>query len=600
MIEYGPFRGLYSRDDKELVPNKYLSEARNIDFKGKMLIRRPRFRVMSGTANRKYKKLFNFSRTNVRGDVNTSNLIALGDAADTVYSKVLRDLTTGANILTQVDDFHAVNYLHRAFIATRSGNSYRSLSYYNGLTLKTAGLSSTLAEIPLTITSNNSGNIGVGHYHIGYVLETDSGYFSTPRRITDYLSDSSVGSLIEVTGRSKSLTIAADFNSIRAGIKRVHYISTSLIPESAIEYPADSFAYYFIPDAILEKDEQGMFPTTLEVNYFPPSLFSSVDHLFKQHSTIAGGYGLATYANRLCIWGGKDLTDQSILRISRVNEPESFSRTDGFLVIAPEINSPITNVFEFRGDLYITKRNSTYLTRDNGGEPATWPVVTVDKGIGSEVTSTVRDSQGTNLDFVTVGTNYSLFMFDGVYRRPELSYNIEDLYSNPKAIVRDPNTKKIYVIANHCIYACDYTEGINRDGLRWAEWYFGIIEIYDMLIDSLGTIIISTGLGVLEQQSLTDGNVSITTGSLGGGAGGAKHFGEVLVNKSDGGMRIQLIGRRSGRQGTRDIADGDGVFRSIYAFTDDSAQVNLTASEAFELETISLDIQRLWEVPARD
>ena len=598
MPEYGPFRGLHRRDNKELIPLHYLEEAENIDFRGRMATLRPRF-SLRGETTLSIKKIFDFSRTDVSDDV-SSNLLGLVNTVDLGFGGTLRDLTRNVNLVTGLNiDFSAVSYLHRAFILTKSESDKENLHYYDGEDYREAGLDFDASTLDLDITSVNSGNIFEGNYHVGYVLETDTGYFSVPYGLSDYVSSSNSGSLIKIVGTSRSLTITADFDDLPSYVTKVHFISTSSIPNDSINYPADSFTYYFIPEGTLERSS-GDFPGSKEVNYFPPQLFANISHLEKQHEVIKGGDGLAIYNNRLCIWGGSDLSDQSILRVSRVNEPESFSRTDGFIVVAPEVNSPIVGAFEFRGDLYIIKGNSTYLTRDNGSSPATWPVVVIDKGLGSYPggISSILSSQGTSLDFVGVATQAGLMIFNGVYQRPELSWNVEDIWAQPKAIVRDPREKKIYILIGNDIYVCNYVEGVKRDRLRWSKWTFSF-DIEHMIIDSDGKLNLASEDGVYRIDDSASENVSavLKTGALAGGAHGAMHFGDVLTNKIDGPMTIEVIGRQSGSQGTRDLENGNGVYRSLYAFTDDSAQVKITASEDFELGTINVMTERLWQVP---
>ena len=607
MPDYGPFRGFHRRDNPQLVPSHYLWEATNIDFKGEATILRPRFELRTETTLA-IAKMFDFSRTNVNETV-SSSLLALTKADDATDPKRLKDLTRNVDVLNEdVTNFFAVSYLHRAFILTQDGSTKRDLHYYDGEDYRAASLDFDDTTLPITVTFPNSGNVFAGNYHVGYVLETDTGYLSVPYGLVDYISSGTPGSLVRVTGGSpKSLTVTADFDSLPSHIKKVHFISTSDIPSDTITYPADSFTYYFIPGGSLVRNA-GSFAGTKELSYFPPSLFANVNHLKLQHGAIEGGDGLAIYNNRLCIWGGTEISDQSILRISRINEPESFSRTTGFLVVAPEVNSPITNVYEFRGDVYITKRDSTYVTRDNGGEPATWPVVTLDEGLGAEKegVSSILASQGTSLDFVAVATSAGLCYFDGTYKRPELSWNIEDLWQTPKALVRDPTTKRIYCLVDNDIYVCNYEEGTRRKNLRWYKWTFGF-DIDHIIINSDKKLNLASpdGIYIVDDEAAEDVIATFRTGALAGGAHGSPHFGNILVSMTSGVLTVESIGRLEGRQGAQTIEVGEedeegGIYRALYAFTDHSIQVEFVAAEDFELETIFVFVERLWEEPLSD
>ena len=596
MPEYGPFRGLHDRDSKELIPNNFLEVADNIDFVGKLVCLRPRIELRSETSL-SIIKMLDFSRTAVNEDV-SSNLLALTGSDDLVEPNRLKDITRDVNLTdNDVTDFSAASFLHRAFILTRNGSVKRNLHYYDGETYREAALEFDDSSLSLAVTTPNSGDVFPGNYHIGYILETDTGYFSVPYGLSNYVDEANPGSIVKVIDGNKALTITADFQgNLPSYVSKVHFVSTSAIPDDSIVYPANSFTYYFIPAGALERDSNGDFPGSREVDYFPPNLFVDVARLEKQDESIKGGDGIAVYGNRLCIWGGEDLSDQSIVRISRVNNPESFSKVDGFIVVAPEVNSPITNVFEFRGELYITKENSTYITRDQAGEPATWPVVTVDEGLGAYLNgiSSILSSQGTSLDFVTIGTRAGLCRFDGIYQRPELSWHIERLWAEPKAIVRDPTEKKIYILIDNYIYVCNYVE----QRLRWSKWTFSF-DVNYIIIDSEGKLNLATpdGIYVVDADAVEVLTATIRTGSLAGGASGATHFGDILINKTAGPLTVEVMGRQLGSQGERSIEDGDGVYRALYAFEDDSAQVEIRATEFFELETINIMTQRIWGVP---
>ena len=300
MPEFGPFRGLHRRDNPQLVPSHYLWEATNIDFKGRQTQLRPKFK--QAISEESMKKLFDFSRTNLSNEVSRNLLGLTASDADSDPSR-LRDFTRDIDLVSSdVTDFFAVDYLHRAFILTEDGNTLANLHYYDGLNYLQAGLSFDDDDLDLAFTSANSGKVFTGNYHIGYVLETDTGYFSIPYGLVDYKSDSSRGSLVTISG-NKTIRVTADFDSLPDHVKRVHFISTSDIPTDSRTHPADSYVYYFIPGGALER-ENNDFPGMKDLDYFPPLLFAKIDHLFKQHEVIKGGKGLSFYNNRLCVWGG--------------------------------------------------------------------------------------------------------------------------------------------------------------------------------------------------------------------------------------------------------------------------------------------------------
>jgi hypothetical protein len=74
----------------------------------------------------------------------------------------------------------------------------------------------------------------------------------------------------------------------------------------------------------------------------------------------------------------------SILRSSRVNDPESYDGVNGLMQVAPNDGQRITNAFVLRNNLYIVKERSLYVTADDGlNEPALWTIQQVSNRVGT-------------------------------------------------------------------------------------------------------------------------------------------------------------------------------------------------------------------------
>ena len=581
-VTLGPFMGMYRRDTKLLVPPDHLWDAQNADFEGELI------KVRNGITSENTvdtKSLFDYARTNLSDEV-SSNLLALQNAN-------LVDTTTGETLASSIDEFHAINFVHKVFIATRSNAIRNSVKYYDGENYVEAGLDFDESTIIKTVNNNvGSGDIYDGRYHIGYVLETDTGFLSVPYGLADYVSASTPGSLITVTSdKSISVTLTG---TLPSNVVKVHYIITSAIADGEGGHPFASYKYYFIPDGVVDKGDAS---STKVLDFFPPNLLDSADYLFNQHDTLAGADGIGVYSNRLLLWGGNELSDQSILRVSRVNDPESFSKINGFLVIAPEVNEPITNVFSTRDVLYITKNNSTYAASDNGASPATWPVVRIDKGLGAERggVSIVLDTEGPSLDSSVVNTAAGLCWFDGVYKRPEISFKIEKLWGSSKVIVRDPRNKKIYALLGNVVYVCNHANGPSR--LRWSRWTFdSSLTINHMIINSNRELVIATSGGVYKFSSISteDINMCLQTGYLAKDVFGVKHHNDIHVSKDEGVLAARMLGRKTADGNLYNFPTGQGVYRMPNAYVDDNAQIEFIGKN---LERAQLMVEQLWGVP---
>jgi hypothetical protein len=100
----------------------------------------------------------------------------------------------------------------------------------------------------------------------------------------------------------------------------------------------------------------------------------------------------------------------SVLRGSRVNDPESYDGVQGLMIVAANDGQRITNAFVLRNNLYIVKERSLYVTADDGvNEPALWAIQQVSNRVG---TPSVHGVGMTDEAAVIAGQN-GVFVFDG-------------------------------------------------------------------------------------------------------------------------------------------------------------------------------------------
>ena len=99
----------------------------------------------------------------------------------------------------------------------------------------------------------------------------------------------------------------------------------------------------------------------------------------------------------------------STLDISRVDDPESFDILLGRVTISPNDGQEIRDVFPLRGNLYIAKEQSLYVTQDNGQEPAFWNNEIVSSTVGTPSVHGVGMGDG----WVVIASRDGLYYFDG-------------------------------------------------------------------------------------------------------------------------------------------------------------------------------------------
>jgi len=100
----------------------------------------------------------------------------------------------------------------------------------------------------------------------------------------------------------------------------------------------------------------------------------------------------------------------SLVRASRVEDPESYDGIDGLLSIAENNGQAIRAAFKLRERLYFVKEHSLYATQDDGtNEPSLWSIAEISRKVG---TPSVR-GVGVGEDWVVIAHRTGLYLFSG-------------------------------------------------------------------------------------------------------------------------------------------------------------------------------------------
>src|SRR3990167_1115122 len=313
-------------------------------------------------------------------------------------------------------------------------------------------------------TSGTAGNVEAGLHLIRVVYETDSGFITqgnaTPTQYT-------------APGAFK-----IDLTNIPlgpAGTAKRHILATKIITNYSGR--PDDYEFFFVPSGEIADNTT----TTLTINFFDNDLVASGDYLLDQAETIAAMVYVNSYQGSM-IGGGEDNLE-SVVRVSKPGEPESFSSIDGFLLANPgDAGEGVKNGIEYRDLYFIHKGQRTYITKNNGAEPATWDVNLVDNAIGTECygASIVVDSLGNTLDRFIIADRAGLALYDGSFKDKQLSWKIEDTwnrinkqYFNQIKVCIDPVRKLIHVNVpldsatepSH-VLTFDYKNGLDPANIR--------------------------------------------------------------------------------------------------------------------------------------
>jgi len=183
-----------------------------------------------------------------------------------------------------------------------------------------------------------------------------------------------------------------------------------------------------------------------------------------------------------------DPSSKSVLWISDPDAPESVNITTGLVPVAEDDGQEIRDVFELRGNLYVCKEHSLYVTTDDGNEPVDWKVDQVSNVVGTVSPHGVAVGDG----WATILDRDGLYYFTGGMP-DKISQEIQPTtdglgwgWGIKSWTAVDPGDKRIYIgvpaagsTAVADIAVLDYVEGFGDpiasggSGRKWTTWTQG-------------------------------------------------------------------------------------------------------------------------------
>lgn len=476
-------RGLYGRAvTRENVPPGYLSEAGNVVYVDKSVKTRLGFGLTTTIAKDIVR--WHFFRLSTAPTVQRSIILDVnGDFFDPDVS-----LVTPIMSIPTVTDFSILTQFDRVYISGHNRiRGLDSLYVYEPLISSTARLAGG-AEPVLTMlaaTSATPGGVEAGKHLIAVAYETTSGYITQ-------------ASYLQAGPYNAPGGFAIDLSNIPTGgteVAKRHILVSKRIP--SYDGNDRNYEIFFIAEIA------DNVTTTLTIDFVDSQLADSGDFLQDQVSPFIPGFiQMCTYQGSVV--GVGEIDNPSIARISKPGEPESFSASEGFVIVNPGEGGGIKNCVEYRNTLVLFKSFKTYTTINNGGPPNTWPVSEIDSSLGTECFGLGRlfdDPGGVTNDALIVATRGGLYAFDGSYASKPLSYVVESFWANRSFInfahtqvFVDPINKIIYIsyfdsttllnAGSIKLFAVDYSDGLNWESVRWSDWYFlingGVADSYEV------------------------------------------------------------------------------------------------------------------------
>jgi hypothetical protein len=474
------FRGLYGRGQfDDSVPQNFFIDSLNTISSGNGEVRTRYGFTKSITTS------FSIRRTAVYKRQGEASRLLILDSTGKLYDASVSLVTPILNIASMTD-FSLLTFYNRAYISPHDGSYGLSGEFVyvyqgSGTARKAAGVAA-IGGFNVAFSAS-AGYTEAGTHILAVCYETDSG-FITPPGPTSFPT-------IEADGAHQlSLT---NIPTGPTGTSKRHIIASRAIQD--YDGNQDGYEMFFVPNGTLNNNSD----TTLTIDFFDADLQESADYTFDQLDEIPAVAFLSAYKGKACFGGSN--ADKSLVYVSKDNEPESVNSEAGFIVCDPHETEGVKCAVEFRDNLYITKGNPghTYVTTDNGYEASTWNLTTLDKGIGADINglSQYLDSRGSNADFFMAADISGLYLFDGSYIRPELSYGIQNFwarinkaYFNKVQLIIDSKNFLIYVLvpldsATHPshIFVGDYADGLAADKIIWHKWAFTSVSPVSIVVD---------------------------------------------------------------------------------------------------------------------
>ena len=465
------FGGMYSRGMNDTVPLDHMYPCQNATFN------RNEIRGRDGVT-RSYN--FNFRPRKIfSGVINTDYFFLSLDDINQLH----RD--DGASILDgspDMSDFSALNLFNRVYISPNRGTwadeIYQFLYVYTGTgSARLAG--GVKPSSGVTAADGAAGVVSKGTHQLAVCFVTDTGFITPPNAtLTAYVAP---------------------------GLKKISLTNIPLGPAECVgrrilSTKAGEEELFFVPGGGIINDNTA---TTATLDYADTDLVSSADYLLDIYERIPAGTQLVFYKGRLCVVGASYL-----VRISNVQDPETFSTVDGFLAIPSEDyvqNHPVAG-WVLRDTLYISKFPGVFGVQDDGSLfPNEWPVTSIDESIGCYPNGigsyTAQYGGRSTADHNIILTQQGIALFNGVFLRPMMSWKVEDFWNSVVqgqinhplgvnldfhkfTVAHDVVLKKIYI---NCATAPtdqqgigqdwfvlhgDYSEGWDPINVKWSLWTF--------------------------------------------------------------------------------------------------------------------------------
>ena len=479
------FNGLWKRGDAESCPMDHFSDCDNLQYIQSGFKSRNSVQVLTVNQSclnyQNVKRMYNYVHQEVQ------SLLVLDDQGNIYHTESPTPCTP---ILTVVGmtDFAFVNFGGRAYISPHDGaiglqNEFLYVYLGDGTTARKAAGSGPTGTTFAAANSGTTGHVEAGIHIFAVVYETDTGFLTKLGPVSGATTANDYYRFAQVTAPgAESVNLTNVPVSPDSFVVARHIVATKLIDPTLFTGNLAGYQFYFVPNGKIDDNST----TSITVSFYDEELLDDASHLLDIFEEIAAGVFLSSYHNRLVIgaqYGDPTDIDEyglvSTAWASTAGEPEAIDSVDG-AIVAPLEGNPLTNAVEYRDVLYLFKSARTYAYTDNGDVPAAWPLTVLEQGLGASVhgIALVLDSGGTDVDYLLIINFTGVFLFNGAFIKPELTWKIFDYWLglgksnyNLFQILNDSINQVFYIVLNNgkMLYA-DYSNGLDYKNLRWSPW----------------------------------------------------------------------------------------------------------------------------------
>jgi len=393
-------------------------------------------------------------------------------------------------------DFKFVNVNNRALITpigSGIGASFQFVYIYNGdgtTARKAAGTGPTTAEGALAAAnSSTAGSVEIGYHVFGVVYETNSGFLSKIGPDTLPFVNAPGGKKVDLT----AIPVGAS-----SAVTKRHIVASKAVDPADWVGDTTGQQFFFVPGGTINNNTA----TTLTVDFFDSQLLEDASHLQDILTEIPSANHITLYHSR-AVYCYKTAT-KSYCYVSAPGEPEAIDSVSG--VISVDDNGlGILNAHPYRDVLYLFKINSTIAVNDNNSDPSSWPWAYIDEGVGAGLHGVCLVGVyegGANVEYLISLDYNGIWVFDGVFRRPELSWKIADYWlgltktqiSGNYEIYNDPQHQRLYISLTDIktVLVGDYSNEFDFKTIKWQKWTWAEDINSITLFDKDNKLIIAT------------------------------------------------------------------------------------------------------------